>query len=109
HDGAERFPKFSPDGRTIAFTAEYDGNFDAYTVPAEGGEPVRLTWHPDADQVAAWYPDGGSILLRSQRASAMRRFDRFFKVPAKGGFEEMLPLPTGGYASFSPDAHQLAY
>ncbi len=109
HDGVERFPKFSPDGRTVAFTAEYDGNVDAYTVPVEGGEPKRLTWHPADDQVAEWYPDGRSILLRSRRASPIQRYDRFFRVPATGGFEEMLPLPTAGYASFSPDGSQLAY
>jgi WD40 repeat protein len=102
HEGIERFPKLSPDGKTVAFTAEYDGNLDAYTVPIEGGEPTRLTWHPDVDQVAEWYPDGKSILLRSRRASFIQRFDRFFKVPATGGFEEMLPLPTAGYATFSP-------
>jgi len=109
HIGNELFPKFSPDGRTIAFTGEYDGNLDAYTIPAEGGEPVRLTWHPVADQVAEWYPDGQSILLRSTRASAPVRFDRFFRIPARGGFEEMLALPTGGYASFSPDGNQIAF
>jgi tricorn protease len=109
HEGLERFPKLSPDGKTVAFTAEYDGNIDAYTVPVEGGEPVRLTWHPDLDQVAEWYPDGKSILLRSRRASAIQRFDRFFRVAATGGFEEMLPLPTGGYASFSADGKQLAF
>ncbi len=109
HDGQELFPKFSPDGRTIAFTGEYDGNTDAYTIPAEGGEPKRLTWHPGADQVAEWYPDGKSILVRSPRNSAPTRYDRFFKVPAAGGFEQMLALPTAGYASFSADGNLLAF
>ncbi len=109
HEGLERFPKLSPDGRTVAFTAEYDGNFDAYRVPVEGGEPTRLTWHPDVDQVADWTPDGRSILIRSRRASPIQRYDRFFVVPAEGGFERMLPLPTGGYASYSPDGSRLAF
>ncbi|HXH28126.1 MAG TPA: PDZ domain-containing protein [Candidatus Polarisedimenticolia bacterium] len=109
HDGEEQFPKFSPDGRSVAFTGEYDGNVDLYTIPAEGGEPHRLTWHPDKDQVAEWYPDGRSILFRSRRASAILRYDRFFRVAADGGFPEMLPPPTGGYASFSPDGSQIAY
>ena len=109
HDGVERFPQLSPDGSTVAFTAEYDGNVDVYSVPIVGGEPVRLTWHPSDDQVAGWYPDGKSILFRSGRASAPTRFDRFFKIPAAGGFEEMLALPTAGYCSFSADAKQIAF
>src|SRR5262245_50395532 len=109
HDGVERFPKFSPDGRTIAFTAEYDGNVDAFTVPTEGGEPRRLTWHPGDDQVAEWEPDGRNLLIRSLRASAPTRFDRFFRVPAAGGFEQLLPLPTAGYCSLSPDGRRIAF
>lgn len=109
HDGLEQFPKFSPDGAAIAFTAEYDGNVDAFTVPTVGGEPKRLTFHPGADQVAEWYPDGRSVLLRSARASAPTRFDRFFRIAATGGFEEMLPLPTAGYAGFSADGNLLAF
>ncbi len=109
HDGQEVFPKFSPDGRTIAFTAQYDGNADAYTIPAEGGEPKRLTYHPGNDAVAEWYPDGQSILVRSARASSIQRYDRFFKVPAAGGFEQLLPLPTAGYSSLSADANLIAY
>ena len=109
HEGQEVFPKLSPDGRTVAFTAEYDGNTDAYTIPVEGGEPTRLTWHPLPDQVAEWYPDGKAILLRSRRASALPRYDRFFRVATRGGFEELLPLPTAGFASLSPDGGQIAY
>ena len=109
HEGVERFPKFSPDGEAIAFTAEYDGNVDAFSMPAEGGEPRRLTWHPSTDQVAEWYPDGESILLRSPRAAATRGVDRFFKIPAGGGFEEMLALPTGGYASFAAGGGRIAF
>ncbi len=109
HDGIEQFPKLSPDGRTVAFTAEYDGNTDAFTVPLAGGEPRRLTWHPSPDQVAEWYPDGRGILLRSRRASAPSRVDRFFRVPAEGGFEEMLALPTAGYAGLSEDGTLIAF
>ena len=58
HEGLEIFPKLSPDGNTVAFTAEYDGNQDAYTIPYAGGEPKRLTFHPGPDVVAEWYPDG---------------------------------------------------
>jgi tricorn protease len=109
HEGIERFPKFSPDGKSVAFTAQYDGNTDAYVMPADGGEPRRLTWHPGLDQVAEWYPDGRGVLLRSARASSIARYDRFFRVPAEGGFEEPLALPTGGYATFSPDGSQIAF
>jgi tricorn protease len=109
HEGVERFPQLSPDGSTVAFTAEYDGNVDVYSVPIAGGEPTRLTWHPSDDQVAGWYPDGKAILFRSIRASAPTRYDRFFKIPASGGFEELLPLPTAGYCSFSADARRIAF
>ncbi len=109
HDGLEVFPKFSPDGRTIAFTGEYDGNTDAFTIPTSGGEPARLTFHPAPDNVAEWYPDGASLLVRSTRASAPQRFDRFFQVPVNGGFEKPLALPTAGYASLSADAKLIAF
>jgi tricorn protease len=109
HEGVERFPKISPDGRSIAFTAEYDGNVDAFTIPAAGGEPRRLTWHPATDQVAEWYPQGDAILFRSPRAAATRGVDRFFRIPTEGGFEEMLVLPTGGYATFSSDGRRIAF
>jgi tricorn protease len=65
--GEESFPRFSPDGRTIAFSGNYDGNQDIYTVPTMGGEPTRLTYHPMGDRVIDWYPDGGGILLVSRR------------------------------------------
>ena len=109
HEGVEQFPKISPDGKSVAFTAEYDGNVDVYVVPIDGGEPQRLTWHPGIDQVAEWYPDGKSILFRSNRAMAPRRGTQFFRIAATGGFEEKLPLPTAGYASWSADGTKLAY
>src|SRR5205085_10934981 len=68
--GVETDPHFSPDGNTVAFTGEYDGNRDVYIVPAAGGVPRRLTWHPDADEVVGWTPDGKRILFRSTRSSA---------------------------------------
>src|SRR5436190_9193488 len=68
--GTTENPKFSPDGKLIAFSAQYSGNTDVYVVPAEGGEPKRLTWHSGADVVQGWTPDGKSILFTSSRASA---------------------------------------
>src|SRR5262249_42450389 len=106
--GVETNPVFSPDGKTIAFTGQYDRNTDVFTIPADGGVPKRLTWHPGADIAVAWTPDGKSILFRSGRAS-YSRFQRFYTVPADGGQETEVPLPMVYEGSYSPDGARLAY
>src|SRR5438309_1333676 len=67
--GQSSNPHFSPDGKWLAFSAEYAGNIDVYVVAAEGGEPKRLTWHPGPDLVQGWTPDGKSVLFTSTRAT----------------------------------------
>lgn len=106
--GTETQPIFSPDGSNIAFTGEYDGNVDVYVMPAAGGVPKRLTWHPAEDVAVAWTPDSSAVLFRSSRESETRH-KRLFKVPAKGGPAEVLPLPMGAHGSYSPDGERLAY
>ncbi len=111
HSGMEGGPKFSPDGSKIAFTSDYDGNQDVFVIPAVGGEPLRVTYHPDPDTIVDWYPDGKSILFRSIRLTQLQipRYNRLFKVPAEGGYVEALPLPTGELTSFNADASKIAY
>ena len=75
--GEEAFPRFSPDGRSIAFSGNYDGNTDVYVVPAMGGTPVRITHHPAPDRLVDWTPDGGSVLFASARASGVQRYSPF--------------------------------
>ena len=106
--GLETDPSFSPDGRWIAFTGEYDGNVDIYVVAATGGIPKRLTYHPGADVVAGWTPDGKRVLYRSARNS-VAGYNRLFTVPAEGGFPDEVPLPMAKEGAFSPDAAQIAY
>jgi tricorn protease len=107
--GQELFPKFSPDGRIIAFSGNYDGNTDVYVMPADGGTPKRLTHHPAADLVVEWYPDGRHILYRSQMLSPSYRFNRLFKQSVDGGLPETLPLAYGELASFNADGNQIAF
>jgi tricorn protease len=110
HPGDELYPKFSPDGKWIAFTGEYDGNADVYVMPSEGGEPRRLTYHPANDVVLGWTPDSKKILFRSNRASSPPSItSRLFLVSVDGGFEEMLPVPRASLTSFSPDGEKIAY
>ncbi|MGH9914849.1 MAG: S41 family peptidase, partial [Pyrinomonadaceae bacterium] len=106
--GIETNPIFSPEGTMIAFAGEYDGNVDTYVVPATGGVPRRLTFHPSGDVPVAWTPDGKSILFRSARNSYVN-FARFFTIPLEGGLETEIPLPMGYEASYSPDGSRLAY
>ena len=103
-------PRFSPDGRWIAFTGEYSGNLDVYVVPAAGGEPRRLTWHPGPDEVQSWTPDGKDVVFSSGRDTwAPVAAPRFWKVPAAGGPAEPLPLPRGYQGEISPDGTRMAY
>lgn len=105
--GVESFPKFSPDGKTIAFTGNYDGNKDVYTIPVTGGVPQRLTQHGYTDRVVDWTPDG-KIVFASLRESGKERFNQFYTVAPTGGPATKLPLAYAEFGSYSPDGKQIA-
>ncbi|HEY5257676.1 MAG TPA: PDZ domain-containing protein, partial [Candidatus Baltobacteraceae bacterium] len=104
----EGAPYFSPDGTTIAFTGNYNGNLDVYVVSSTGGEPRRLTYHPGADIAVGWTRDGRSVLFRSGRASSADE-NMLYTVPVTGGFPTALPLDMAESGSYSPDGTHLAY
>ncbi len=106
--GVEKNPFFSPDGKLIAFTGQYDGNTDVFLVPASGGVPLRLTSHPGADEVVGWSPDGKRIIFRSTRKNQFG-VSELFTVGPEGGQPEALPMPTGRQVSFSPSGDRMAY
>ena len=119
--GFEMFPKFSPDGKTIAFTAQYDGNTEIFRMSSQGGEPKRLTWTAtlERDDVSdrmgpnnitlGWTPDGKEVLFRSRMSTFNDFIGQLYTVSAEGGISKPLPLPRGGFASYSPDGKKLVY
>ena len=108
--GQASHPQLSPDGRTLAFSAEYAGNADVYTVPVAGGEPTRLTWHSGPDLVQGWTPDGARVLFTSARATASPTpTARFWTVALAGGPETPLALPRGYQGKLSADGRHIAY
>ncbi len=107
--GEESFPRFSPDGKTLAYTATYRGNADVYTIPVTGGMPARLTWHAMADRVVDWHPDGKQILIASLRENGVGNVNQLYLLPKAGGLPEKLPLPYGELGSFSQDGENIAY
>src|SRR5262245_61932824 len=106
--GHESSPHFSPDGKWIAFTGQYDGNEDVYVMPAEGGEPRRLTWHPGNEGPVGWTPDGKRIVFISLR-DAWADVSRIYTVPVEGGVPDVLPMWRAFEGSYSPDAKSFAY
>ena len=109
-EGVEADPHFSPDGESIAFTGQYDGNTDVFVVSSHGGEPLRLTWHPSEDYVRGWTPDGSNIIFASGRARAPYPDpDQLWTIPAKGGNAKPFILPRAGNGKFSPDGKQFVY
>jgi tricorn protease len=121
HDGFEMFARFSPDGKQLAFTGQYDGNTEVYIMPSDGGVPKRLTYTATlvrddvADRmgpnniVMGWKHDGKHVLFRSRMHTFNDFIGQLFLVSTDGGLPEPLPLPRGGFASYSPDDKKLAY
>lgn len=119
--GYEMFSHFSPDGKSIAFTAQYDGNTEVYSMPSQGGVPTRLTTTATLGRddisdrmgpnniVMGWTPDGKNVIYRSRKQTFNDFIGQLFLVPATGGMSKELPLPAGGFCSYSPDGNQLAY
>jgi tricorn protease len=113
-------PRFSPDGRWIAFTGEYQGNLDVYVIPAGGGAARRLTFTSDIapdvpmrsgpnNMVVTWTPDSKNIVFLSRRMAWNSWINRLFTVPLDGGLSQLMPLDRGGFLSYSPDGNQIAY
>jgi tricorn protease len=118
--GRELFPKFSPDGKWIAFTGQYDGNFNIYMMPAHGGQPRQLTFYQGAaaqlsdrmgihNEVLTWTPDSKRVVFLSRRDATNGWTKRPFSVSIDGGLPEALPVDQGGLTSFSPDGTRIAY
>ncbi len=107
--GQTQNPYLSPDGKWVAFSAEYSGNTNVYLVPSVGGQPKRLTWHPGEDLVEGWTPDGKRIVFSSGRDNAPTGSPRFFTVPLEGGVEQAMPMPRANQGKISPDGKRVAY
>ena len=106
--GYESNPHYSNDGKFIAFSAQYDGNTDVFVIPAGGGEPQRLTFHPSPDYVEGWTPEN-RILFRSSRKSRPTETNAFYTVSLAGGLPEKLPIGSAAYGDMSPDGKKIAY
>ncbi len=118
--GFEMFARFSPDGKQIAFTGQYDGNTEVYLMPAEGGVPKRLTFTATLDRddvsdrmgpnniVMAW-KDDKHIVFRSRRIEWNDFRGQLFLTSVDGGLPEQIPVPRGGFCTYSPDGKRLAY
>ncbi|MFP4367655.1 MAG: protease, partial [Bacteroidales bacterium] len=121
HNGYEMFPRFSPDGSQIAFTGQYDGNTEVFLIPAEGGEPKRLTYTATLGRddvgdrmgpnniVMGWTPDGENVTFRTRKRSFNSFKGQLFNVPAEGGMPVQIPLSEGGFISYSLDGQKMAY
>jgi tricorn protease len=108
-DESEFFPRFSPDGKSIAFTANYEGNRDVYVIPSMGGIPKRLTYHGMSDYCLDWTNDGSAVLYRSSKESGKQRFSQFYTIATTGGSAQKLPVPYGEFASYNDDATEIAF
>lgn len=119
HEGRELFPKFSPDGRRLAFSGEYNGTRQIYVISTEGGAPRQLTFYNDVGpmpprggfdyQVMDWSPDGKHILFRANRLPWGPRYGRFYTVPFEGGLEQPLAIPENGGGMYAPDGESIVY
>ena len=119
HEGLEQFPKFSPDGSQVAYSAEYNGTRQVHVIPSAGGTPRQLTWYNDVGpmpprggsdyRVLDWTRDGKHVLVRANRLPWGVRMGRYHLVPASGGDESPMAIPEGGGGMFSPDGTKVVY
>ncbi|HET8816997.1 MAG TPA: DPP IV N-terminal domain-containing protein, partial [Pseudidiomarina sp.] len=105
----ESNPKFSPDGKWIAFTGNYDSNADVYMVPITGGQPARLTYHPSADVVNGWSPNGDHVLFASNREILNSRSNQLFEIDVDGGYPTKVMTAVAYEGQWSDDGKRLAY
>ena len=102
----DAYPRFSPDGKWIAFSSDRNGNMDVYIVPVEGGTPKQLTFHWPIDLVLGWSPDSRNVLFSSNRGEDF--MGKLYTVSVAGGIEKDAGSDMGVWATYSPDGKKLA-
>lgn len=108
--GRETNAVFSPDGKWLAFNANYDGNPEVYIISVDGGVPKRMTFHPGQDGAQFFSKDGKHVYFASTREIYARgAIIRLFRVPVTGGMPERIDLPTAFKSSMSQNGKLLAY
>ncbi len=120
HPGYEVFPRFSHDGKQIAFTAQYDGSTEVFVMPAEGGVPKRITYTANINRndiadrmgpnniVMGWTQDDKQIIYRGRSSSFNPFKGKLYKAPLSGDLSEELPFAVASWCSFSEDGSKLA-
>jgi tricorn protease len=107
HRARDVYPRFSPDGKWIAFSSDRNGNLDVFIMPSGGGTVKHLTSHSADDSVLNWTPDGRSILFSSNRGDDFAA--RLYTVGVDGGMPANAGVDMGVQGSFSPDGRRIAY
>ncbi|MBI5386454.1 MAG: PD40 domain-containing protein [Verrucomicrobia bacterium] len=110
HKARDVYPRFSPDGKRIAFSSNREGNYDVYVIATEGGKPRQLTFHTADDMVVGWTPDGAKIIFQSTRAKGVfPSVATLWEIAVEGGMEQPIATDWGSWASYSPDGTKLAF
>ena len=109
HKARDVYPRFSPDGKWIAFSSNRYGNYDVFVIPAEGGYPKQLTFNSASDIVVGWAPDSKKILFQSSRGLMYPGIPNLYEVSVEGGLEQPVSTDWGYWGSYSPDGSKLAF
>jgi tricorn protease len=109
HRARDVHPRFSPDGKWIAFSSDRYGNYDVFVMPAAGGHAKRLTFHSAPDTVVGWTRDSRRVLFSSARGFMYPGIPNLYEVPVTGGLEQPILTDWGYWGSYSPDGKKLAF
>lgn len=109
HSSREIHPRFSPDGKWIAFSSDRYGNYDVFVMPADGGEAKRLTYHSAPDTVVGWSRDSKKVVFSSARGRVYPGIPSLYEVSIDGKIEEPMASDWGYWGSYSPDGAKFAF
>jgi tricorn protease len=109
HKARDIYPRFSPDGKWIAFSSNRYGNYDVFIIPAAGGEPRQLTFHSGSDMVVDWSPDSRKVIFQANRGRLYPGIPSLYEVSVEGGLEQPVATDWGYWGGYSPDGRKIAF
>jgi len=109
HKAREVYPRFSPDGKWIAFSSNRAGNYDVYVIPATGGQAKQLTFNSASDTVVGWTPDSKKVIFNSARGILFPGISNLYEVSVEGGLEQPIPTDWGYWGDYTADGSKFVF